>query len=239
MLFWTPDIPSSLQDWLDSTTEQILCCEVDAWNCAGTPEFERKISDIGKRLCIPLTVNGEQVESIIDRIWWYLEYHKISVEQLIVRNHKHRRDKLLQQVSFGLRPDLGIYDCADMLFQIDVNVVLCIRLESSIPTYLKVWIDYIIRFTTIKILILHPNTLRGVVHHEYMERLTLPVLNKDCVLDTCNHTVYRLTGERMERYQLDIAMSHSQSLEEFISIVQIATLYQCKIETLLLSLIKT
>ncbi|MDC5850836.1 hypothetical protein OPW32_16700 [Vibrio europaeus] len=239
MLFWTPELPSSLYDWLDSTTAQILCCEVDAWNCAGSSEFERKISDIGKHLCIPLTVYGEQVDSIIDTVWWYLDYHKISVEQLIVRNHKYRYDKLLQQVSLGLQPDLGIYDCVDMLFQIDVNVVLCIRLENSRPTYLKVWIDYIVRFTTIKIIILHPNTLRGVVHQEYMEQLSLPVLNKDCVLDACEHAVYRLTGERIERYQLDIAMSNSQSLEEFISIVQTATLYQCKIEMLLLSLIKT
>jgi len=233
MLFWTPDIPCELNNWLNSVTTRTLCCEVNPWNCAGSTEFEARIASASQCLCIPITINGNQVGDIIHTIWQYVSSNKSWVENFMVKNHGVRRDELRQQTDSGEAPDLSIYDCADLLSQIDTPTVLCIRTGESIPKYLMAWMGYMIRYTSLKIIILHPEAVRTGDQLKHLHSLTLPVLSKICVLDACMSAVYRLTGRHMPRSELDAALSVSHSLDEFVSIVQAATVGQCTIEALL------
>ncbi|EMK3317949.1 TPA: hypothetical protein I7759_14580 [Vibrio vulnificus] len=234
MLFWTPEIPRSLHRWLDSSTEQILCCEMNNWSCANSPEFERRVSDIGKFSCIALTTNGEQIDRIINMIWQYIASDIKLIDNFIEKNCKFRRDEIRQKINSGFQPDLGIYDCADLLSQISANVVLCIRIDNSVPAYLLNWLDYIVKYTSIRIILLHPKTVDRKEQLKHLDSFILPILPRSHIVDACKYAVHQLTGIHLQRSELDLAFSYSQSLDEFISIVQAATLSQCTIETLLL-----
>lgn len=233
MLFWTPDIPNELNIWLNSATDRILCCEVSPWNCAGSSEFETRIAENAQCLCIPITIRGDQVEDIIHTIWEYISSNKSWVGNFIDKNHGVRRDALHRQLGSGELPDLGIYDCADLLSQINTPTILCIRTGGTIPNYLMIWVDYMIRYTSIKIIILHPNAVRKGEQLKHLHNLTLPELTESSVLDACMSAVYRLTGKHMQRSELDTAFTISHTLNEFISIVQTSIMSQCPLETLL------
>ncbi len=233
MLFWTPDIPSSLHDWLCSTTERVLCCEVNSWNCTASSELERRISTVGKCSCIPLTVNGEHSESIISSIWQHLSSKREAIDDFVDGNCKFRRNELRQQVKSGGRPDLGIYDCADLLSHADMMTVLCCRISGTVPTYLSYWIDYTVQNTRCKVIVLHPKNVSRISQLKHLDRLILPVLSKDCIVEACEYAVYRLTGAHIQRSDLDAALTYSCSMNECISIVQLTTVSQCSIEVLL------
>ncbi|HFQ4857008.1 TPA: hypothetical protein ACGUPG_002788 [Vibrio vulnificus] len=233
MLFWTPDIPDELNNWLNSATDRILCCEVSSWNCAGSSEFETRIAENAQCLCIPITIKGDQVEDIIHTIWQYVSPNKSWVGNFVDKNDEVRREQLRRQIGLGELPDLGIYDCADLLSQVDTTTVLCVRTGSSIPKYLMSWVDYMIRYTSLKIVILHPETVRKEDQLKHLHSLTLPVFSEICVLDACMSAVYRLTGQHMQCSELDAALTISNSLNEFISIVQTSIMSQSTIETLL------
>lgn len=233
MLFWTPDIPDELNNWLNSATDRILCCEVSPWNCAGSSEFETRIAENAQCLCIPITIRGDQVEDIIHTIWQYISSNKSWVGNFIDKNHGVRRDALYQQLGSGEIPDLGIYDCADLLTQIVPTTVLCIRTGESIPKYLLAWVDYMIRYTSLKIIILRPEAVHKGEQFKHLQSLTLPELTKSSVLDICMNAVYRLTGKHMQRSELDTAFAISNTLNEFISIVQTSIVSQSSIQTLL------
>ncbi|WGK81958.1 hypothetical protein PYE51_01510 [Vibrio aestuarianus] len=239
MLFWTPVLPALLQDWLGSTTEQVLCCEVDIWNCTGSSEFERRISDIKKCLCVALSTNGEQVDVIIEKIWQCVVANNTLVDNFIERNSKFRRYELQQQVNSGIQPDLSIYDCVDILSRISTPLVLCIRLGDSVPVYLKDWLNYIHQYTAIKVLLLYPKAISRLGRLQHFERLTLPVLSKGSIIEACKHAVYRLTETHIQSSELERALSYSYSLDDFISIIQTAIMSQCTIETLLSSTLRT
>lgn len=80
MLFWTPDITTHLNCWLDSVTERVVRCEVTAWNGTQSPEFERWISRGGTRMCIPLAIHDQQIDHIIGVVW-----NLVSADQKLVR----------------------------------------------------------------------------------------------------------------------------------------------------------
>lgn len=232
MLFWTPDITNHFRSWLDSTTKTILSCEVNLWNGAGSSEFERRISDNTNFSCISLKANGEKVENIITTIWQSVASNRKLVDAFIEKNCTFRRNELSQQINSGIQPDLGIYDCADLLTQIDTAIVLCIRIGDSVPTYLMSWVDYIARYTKIKIVIFHPKNVRRIGILKHLNKVNLPALSKTCILDACQCAVYNLTGMNIQNSELEKAFSNSHSLDEFISIVQTATVSQCNISTL-------
>ncbi len=231
MLFWTPDIPNELNNWLNSATDRILCCEVTLWNCAGSSEFETRIAENAQCLCIPIIIRGDQVEDIIHTIWQYISSNKSCVGNFIDKNHGVRRDALHQQLGSGEMPDLGIYDCADLLTQVVPTTVLCIRTGESIPKYLMTWVDYMIRYTSLKIIILCPEAVHKGEQLKQLHNVPLPELTKSSVLDTCMSAAYRLTGKYMQRSELDTAFTISNSLNEFISIVQTSIVAQCTLET--------
>ncbi|TOK19822.1 hypothetical protein CGI22_21945 [Vibrio parahaemolyticus] len=233
MLLWTPDIPCELNNWLNSATDRTLCCEVNPWNCAGSSEFETRIAENAQCLCIPITIRGDQVEGIIHTIWQYISSNKSCTEIFINKNHTLRRDELHQQIRSKEIPDLSIYDCVDLLSELNTATVLCIRIGNSMPDYLMGWVNYISRYTSLKIIILHPKAVSKGDQFKHLHSLTLPVLSKICVLDACTSAVYRLTGRHMPRSELDAAISVSHSLDEFISIIQAATVGQCTVEALL------
>ncbi|CAK1931910.1 conserved hypothetical protein [Vibrio crassostreae] len=233
MLFWTPDIPCELNNWLNSATDRTLYCEVNPWNCAGSSEFETRIAENAQCLCIPITIRGDQVEDIIHTIWQYVSPNKSWVGNFVNKNNEVRREQLRRQIASGELPDLGIYDCADLLSRIDTTTVLCIRTGELIPKYLLAWVDYMIRYTSLKIIILHPEAVHKGEQFKHLQSLTLPELTKSSVLDTCMSAVYRLTGKHMQRCELDSAFALSNTLNEFISIVQTSIVAQCTLETAL------
>lgn len=236
MLFWTPDITNNIDNWLSSTPDQILCCEITPWNGANSNEFERRISNRKEHLCIPLIVNGDEVENFINVIWRSLAFDKQLFDDFVQSNSKFRRDELNQQLMNGIQPDLGIYDCADLLLRVDKIVVLCIRINEFVPDYLTPWVDYIIRHSRVKVIILHTKEVRRIGKLKHFDRKLLPVLSRNCIVEACQYAVYQLTGTYIQSLELDKALSYSQSLNEFISIVQAATVRQCTISTVLISL---
>ncbi|OQK44164.1 hypothetical protein XM72_c11055 [Vibrio vulnificus] len=57
--------------------------------------------------------------------------------------------------------------------------------------------------------------------------MTLQKFSNEHIMDTCQDAIFALTGSYMPQSELDFALSNSQSLNEFIAIIQTATLYQC------------
>ena len=233
MLFWTPDIPCELKNWLNTATDRTLCCEVNPWNCAGSSEFEARIAETAKCLCIPITIRGDQVEGIIHTIWQYISSNKSRTESFITKNHTLRRDELRQQIRSQEIPDLSIYDCVDLLSEFNTATVLCIRIDDSIPDYLMGWVDYMSRYTCIKVIILYPKTLRKRKQFIHLRSLIAPVLKNSCIVDACNNAVYQLTGNHMQQNEMITALSISHSLNDFLSIVQTTILSQCTMKALL------
>ncbi len=231
MLFWTPDITNHFLNWLDSTTTQILSCEVSSWNGVGSTEFERRITYNTNYSCIPIKANGESVDNLISTIWQHVRSNSKLVDTFIERSCTFRRKELRQQVHLGAQPELGIYDCVDLLSQIDTSIVLCIRINDSVPTYLMSWIDYIVRYTSIKIVVLYPKKARRFGNLKHLNKLNLPELSKTCIFEACQCAVYSLTGAYIQNSELECAFSYSCSLNEFISFVQAATVSQCNIST--------
>ena len=227
MLFWTADLTDQFRDWLDSTTENILCCEHNPWSSTSSYEFENRLSYGTKRPCISLNADGEKVKDIIESVWRHVASNDSVLEQFLDKVNKHHSDELRKNIDAGLLPDLGIYDCVDLLAHLGTDTILCIRITSSVPSYLKPWIEYINSTTRIKVLLLHPPKVHHLLQLSEFNRMTLHKFSNEHIVDACQHAVFALTGSYMPQSELDFALSDSQSLNEFIAIVQTATLYQC------------
>jgi hypothetical protein len=230
MLFWTPDITSHFCNWLNSTTEQVLCCELSPWNGISSSEFEGRLSSDSSRSCVCLNVNGEHINGIIDTIWRHAASNEKAVEAFLNKIGKYHSDELKKQINSGSQPDLGIYDCVDLLSKFEGDTLLCIRVSDAVSNYLMSWVEYIISTTGIKILFL-PKKICRISQFNGLNRIVLPELSKVCIVDTCQSAVYKLTGYHIPRSELDIALANSYSLNEFISIVQTATLSKCAISS--------
>lgn len=235
MLFWTPDITTHLNCWLDSVTERVVRCEVTAWNGAQSPEFERWISRGGTRMCIPLAIHDQQIDHIIGVVWNLVSPDQKLVREFIESNSQFRRDELIRQINSEIQPDLSIYDCIDLLSKLNVEAVLCLRIVDSVPSYFVAWLGYIQQYTRLKIIILFSKNTVSLEKLEPFSCIQLPTLPKIEVIESCCNAVNELTGKRMQRSELDAAFSQSKSLKEFTSIIQTATLYQCSVESLLLA----
>ncbi len=233
MLFWTPDITNYFYSCFKSTTTQIVCCEENSWNGIGSLEFERRISYSGLYKCIPLIVHGDQVGNVIKNIWQHVASNKILVDEFIENTYKFRVSEIRQQVNSGTLPDLGIYDCADLLAKIESDILLCLRIVDSIPSYLMPWLDYILNYTKVKIIIIYPSRELNFSKFKHIDNITLPVISKYIIIEKCQNAVHRLTGSYIETSEIEIAFSYSQSLNEFVSLVQAATVSQCTISELL------
>lgn len=235
MLFWTPDITTYLNCWLNSATEQVVRCEVAPWNGTQSPEFERWISRGGTRMCIPLAIHDQQIDHIIGVVWKLVSPDQKLVREFIENNSQFRRDELIRQIKSEMQPDLGIYDCIDLLSKLRVEVVLSLRIVDSVPNYLLAWLGYIQQCTSFKIIILYSKNAPSLNRLKSFPCIQLPTLSKSDVIESCCNAVDELTGKRMQCSELDAAFSHSESLNEFISIIQSSTLYQCSVESLLLA----
>ncbi|MEZ8775750.1 hypothetical protein [Vibrio sp. 10N.247.310.17] len=233
MLFWTPDITTHLNCWLNSATEQVVRCEVAPWNGTQSPEFERWISREDTRMCIPLAIHAQQIDQIIGVVWKLVSPDQKLVREFIENNSQFRRDELIRQINSEIQPDLSIYDCIDLLSKLRIEVVvLCLRIVDSVPGYLVAWLSYIQQYTSFKIIILHAKNARSLKALKSFRCIQLPALSKSDVIESCCNAVNELTGKRMQRSELDAAFSQSKSLKEFTSIIQTATLYQCSVESL-------
>lgn len=235
MLFWTPDITTHLNCWLDSVTERVVRCEVTAWNGTQSPGFERWISRGGTRMCIPLAIHDQQIDHIIGVVWNLVSPDQKLVREFIENNSLSRRDELIGQINSEIHPDLGIYDCIDLLSKLNVEVVLCLRIVDSVPSYFVAWLGYIQQYTRLKIIILFSKNTVSLEKLEPFPCIQLPTLPKTEVIESCCNAVNELTGKRMQRSELDAAFSQSKSLNEFVAIIQSSTLYQCSVESLLLA----
>ncbi|MFA0520176.1 hypothetical protein AB4501_24835, partial [Vibrio sp. 10N.222.55.E8] len=107
MLFWTPDITTHLNCWLNSATEQVVRCEVAPWNGTQSPEFERGISIGGTRTCIPLAIHAQQIDHIIGVVWNLVSPDQKLVREFIENNSQFRRDELIRQINSEIQPDLS------------------------------------------------------------------------------------------------------------------------------------
>lgn len=235
MLFWTPDITTHLNCWLNSATEQVVRCEVAPWNGTQSPEFERWISRGGTRTCIPLAIHAQQIVHIIGVVWNLVSPDQKLVREFIENNSQFRRDELIRQINSEIQPDLSIYDCIDLLSKLRVEVVLSLRIVDSVPSYFVAWLGYIQQYTRLKIIILFSKNTVSLEKLKPFPCIQLPTLPKIEVIESCCNAVNELTGKRMQRSELDAAFSQSKSLKEFTSIIQTATLYQCSVESLLLA----
>ncbi|MBL4830764.1 MAG: hypothetical protein JKY55_12895 [Aliivibrio sp.] len=232
MLFWTPNITSHFRNWLDSTTEQVLCCELSPWNGISSSEFEGMLSNNSGYSCIPLSANEKHVDDIIETIWQHVAPNDKLIDGFLKKIVSFRHDELRKQIYSSSQPDLGIYDCVDLLSQLETETLLCIRVSDSVPTYLMPWVKYLVSTTNIKVILLHTKTIRKIVQFNELQRIALPELSKKCVAGACQDAVYKLTGKHIPQSELNIALANSHSLNEFISIVQTATLSQCTISSL-------
>lgn len=235
MLFWTPDITTHLNCWLNSATEQVVRCEVAPWNGTQTQEFEQWISRGGTRMCIPLAIHAQQIEHIIDVVWSFVSSDQKLVREFIENNSQFRRDELIRQIKSEMQPDLSIYDCIDLLSKLNVEAVLCLRIVDSVPSYFVAWLGYIQQYTRLKTIILFSKNTVSLEKLEHFPCIQLPTLPKTEVIESCCNAVNELTGKRMQRSELDAAFSQSNSLNEFVAIIQSSTLYQCSVESLLLA----
>lgn len=235
MLFWTPDITTHLNCWLNSATEQVVRCEAAPWNGTQSPEFERWISRGGARMCISLAICDQQIDHIIGVVWNLVSPDQKLVRKFIENNSQFRRDELIRQINSEIQPDLSIYDCIDLLSKLNVEAVLCLRIVDSVPSYFVAWLGYIQQYTRLKIIILFSKNTVSLEKLEPIPCIQLPTLPKTEVIESCCNAVNELTGKRMQRSELDAAFSESKSLKEFTSIIQTATLYQCSVESLLLA----
>tara|TARA_Y100000588_G_scaffold159786_1_gene173763 strand:+ start:3177 stop:3983 length:807 start_codon:yes stop_codon:yes gene_type:complete len=230
MLFWTPDITTHLNCWLNSATEQVVRCEVAPWNGTQSPEFERWISRGGTRMCISLAICDQQIDHIIGVVWSLVSPDQKLVREFIENNSQFRRDELIRQINSEIQPDLSIYDCIDLLSKLNVEAVLCLRIVDSVPNYLLAWLGYIQQCTSFKIIILYSKNAPSLNRLKSFPCIQLPTLSKSDVIESCCNAVDELTGKRMQCSELDAAFSYSESLNEFISIIQSSILYQCSVD---------
>lgn len=233
MLFWTPDITHHFHYWLNSGWERIVCCQIEPWNGVSSCEFEARLSETADCSCISLAADGEDVDSIIFLIWQWVSSNQSVVDEFISKSVEFRRSSLREKLNLGMQPDLGIYDCVDLLSLVDTAIVLCIRITDSVPTYLTHWVEYITRRTRVKVIVLHPKKLRRMSQLKHFNRIVLPVLSKICTTQACESAIYRLTGTHITSSELETAYSYSDCLNEFISLMQEATVRQCSVLTLL------
>ncbi|KIE21720.1 hypothetical protein SE23_05750 [Vibrio sinaloensis] len=186
-------------------------------------------------MCIPLAIHDQQIDHIIGVVWNLVSPDQKLVREFIENNSLSRRDELIGQINSEIHPDLGIYDCIDLLSKLNVEVVLCLRIVDSVPSYLLAWLGYIQQCTSFRIIILYSKNALSLNKLKSFPCIQLPTLPKIEVIESCCNAVNELTGKRMQRSELDAAFSQSKSLKEFTSIIQTATLYQCSVESLLLA----
>lgn len=103
---------------------------------------------------------------------------------------------------------------------LDEEVLLCFRLNGSVPDYLTFWLDHTAKRAQIKPLLLTNEGTKFLDRLKGVEKITLPDITSDEVSSASLSALKSLTGKTIERVDIEELLSMSASWEKFLCLIQ-------------------
>ncbi|MEZ8798532.1 hypothetical protein OAA_18465 [Vibrio cyclitrophicus 1F175] len=222
MIFWIPSTAiQPLHLWANHKSYTPLHCQMSDWNGTFYPDFELLLEEQLGITCLSIEIDSSSIEQCINTIYRHVLRDKETTLMYIHTQKDSRRELFLSQLKSHGKIDIGLYDCGNLLSLLDEEVLLCFRLNGSVPDYLTFWLDYTAMRAKIKPLFLTNETTRFLGRLKGVEKLTLPDLNSGEILSASLSALKSLTGQTIDRVDIEELLSMSDSLEEFLSLIQL------------------
>lgn len=225
MIFWIPStVIQPLHLWANQKSYTPLHCQVSDWNGTFYPDFELLLEKQLGITCLSIELDGSNIEQCIDTIYRYALKDKATTLKYIHTQKESRRELFLSHLKNHGKIDIGLYDCGNLLSLLDEEVLLCFRLNGSIPDYLTFWLDYTAKRAQIKPLLLTNEGTKFLDRLKGVEKITLPDITSDEVSSASLSALKSLTGKTIKRVDIEELLSMSDSWETFLRLIQMRAL---------------
>ncbi|ROO74776.1 hypothetical protein [Vibrio crassostreae] len=222
MIFWIPStVTQPLHLWANLKSYTPLHCQESDWNGTFYPDFELLLEKQLGITCLSIEIDGSTIEQCIDTIYHHALKDKATTLKYIHTQKESRRELFLNQLESNGKIDIGLYDCGNLLSLLDEEILLCFRLNGSVPDYLTFWLDYTAKRAKIKPLLITNERTRFLGRLKGVEKVTLPDLTRCEILSTSLRSLKSLTGQTIEIVDLEDLLSMSNSLEKFLHLIQL------------------